>query len=128
VLANLSGLLGQSERKNGWTLGGVARQYTGSSGKIDNCQIGVFCAYATAAGRALIDRELHLPRPGPTSGTGYRYTDDAVDAACGGGLGMPDNRLVTRPTAQGRTVLDAALVGGPMLGPPRVLRWSGDDQ
>jgi SRSO17 transposase len=120
VLAYLRGLLGQLERKNGWTLAeaagevspdgmqrllrtadwnadtvrdqlrtyvverlgpggvlivdetgfvkkgtrsaGVARQYTGTTGKIDNCQIGVFCAYATDTGRALIDRELYLPR------------------------------------------------------------------
>jgi hypothetical protein len=40
----------------------VGRQYTGTSGKIDNCQIGVFAAYATSRGRALIDRELYLPK------------------------------------------------------------------
>ena len=40
----------------------VARQYTGLTGRIDNCQIGVFCAYATPAGRAPIDRELYLPK------------------------------------------------------------------
>lgn len=120
VLAYLRGLLGQSERKNGWTLAeaagevspdgmqrllrtadwnadavrdelrsyvverlgpggvlivdetgfikkgsrsaGVGRQYTGTTGKIDNCQIGVFLAYATDTGRALIDRELYLPK------------------------------------------------------------------
>src|SRR5215208_6572236 len=48
--------------KKGTRSAGVARQYTGTTGKIDNCQIGVFCAYATPAGRALIDRELYLPR------------------------------------------------------------------
>ncbi|MEU6589653.1 IS701 family transposase [Streptomyces sp. NPDC046881] len=40
---------------------GVQRQYTGTSGKIDNCQLGVFLAYASNRGRALIDRELYLP-------------------------------------------------------------------
>jgi SRSO17 transposase len=40
---------------------GVQRQYTGTSGKIDNCQLGVFLAYATGRGHALIDRELYLP-------------------------------------------------------------------
>jgi SRSO17 transposase len=40
----------------------VGRQYTGTTGKIDNCQIGVFLAYATDTGRALIDRELYLPK------------------------------------------------------------------
>ena len=39
-----------------------ARQYTGTSGKIDNCQIGVFAAYASSKGRALVDRELYLPK------------------------------------------------------------------
>jgi SRSO17 transposase len=48
--------------KKGSTSAGVGRQYTGTSGKIDNCQIGVFAAYATARGRALIDRELYLPK------------------------------------------------------------------
>ena len=48
--------------KKGTRSAGVARQYTGTTGKIDNCQIGVFCAYATDTGRALIDRELYLPQ------------------------------------------------------------------
>jgi SRSO17 transposase len=47
--------------KKGVRSAGVARQYTGTSGKIDNCQIGVFLAYASTRGRALIDRELYLP-------------------------------------------------------------------
>jgi SRSO17 transposase len=41
---------------------GVQRQYTGTAGKITNCQIGVFLGYASTRGRALLDRELHLPR------------------------------------------------------------------
>jgi SRSO17 transposase len=48
--------------KKGTTSAGVGRQYTGTSGKIDNCQIGVFAAYATGLGRALVDRELYLPK------------------------------------------------------------------
>ncbi|MFG3399511.1 IS701 family transposase [Streptomyces parvus] len=48
--------------KKGTTSAGVGRQYTGTSGKIDNCQIGVFAAYATSSGRALMDRELYLPK------------------------------------------------------------------
>lgn len=48
--------------KKGSTSAGVSRQYTGTSGKIDNCQIGVFAAYATTRGRALVDRELYLPK------------------------------------------------------------------
>jgi SRSO17 transposase len=41
---------------------GVAPQYCGAVGKIANCQIGVFLAYATAAGPVLLDRELYLPK------------------------------------------------------------------
>ncbi|MFC4608774.1 IS701 family transposase [Streptomyces maoxianensis] len=48
--------------KRGSTSAGVSRQYTGTPGKIDNCQTGVFAAYATAHGRALVDRELYLPK------------------------------------------------------------------
>jgi SRSO17 transposase len=47
--------------KKGTRSAGVQRQYTGTSGKIDNCQVGVFLAYASTRGRALIDRELYLP-------------------------------------------------------------------
>jgi SRSO17 transposase len=48
--------------KSGSCSAGVQRQYTGTAGKITNCQIGVFLAYASGKGRALIDRELYLPR------------------------------------------------------------------
>jgi len=41
---------------------GVARQYTGSAGKITNCQIGVFACYVSARGHAFIDRALYLPK------------------------------------------------------------------
>ncbi|GAA2665556.1 hypothetical protein GCM10010400_27210 [Streptomyces aculeolatus] len=47
--------------KKGTGSAGVQRQYTGTSGKIDNSQLGVFLACNSAAGRALIDRELDLP-------------------------------------------------------------------
>jgi len=48
--------------KKGTTSVGVQRQYSGTAGKVDNCQIGVFLAYASGTGRAFIDRELYLPR------------------------------------------------------------------
>ena len=41
---------------------GVQRQYSGTAGRIENCQIGVFLTYATAWGRVLLDRELYLPQ------------------------------------------------------------------
>lgn len=40
---------------------GVGRRYTGTAGKKENCQIGVFLAYASEKGSALVDRELYLP-------------------------------------------------------------------
>jgi SRSO17 transposase len=48
--------------KKGTTSVGVQRQYSGTAGKVDNCQLGVFLAYASGTGRAFIDRELYLPR------------------------------------------------------------------
>jgi SRSO17 transposase len=48
--------------KKGTTSVGVQRQYSGTAGKVDNCQLGVFVAYASPKGRAMIDRELYLPR------------------------------------------------------------------
>ena len=72
--------------KKGGASAGVARQYTGTSGKIDNCQIGVFAAYASAAGRALIDRELYLPKTW------------AADPERRAGAGVPEARqFMTKP-------------------------------
>jgi SRSO17 transposase len=48
--------------KQGKTSCGVRRQYTGTSGKITNCQVGVFAAYVSSKGHALVDRRLYLPR------------------------------------------------------------------
>jgi len=53
--------------KQGKASCGVARQYTGSAGKITNCQIGVFASYVSRHGHAFIDRALYLPK---------RWTDD----------------------------------------------------
>jgi SRSO17 transposase len=48
--------------KKGRMSAGVARMYTGTAGRVENCQVGVFAAYVTPdGGRALIDRELYLP-------------------------------------------------------------------
>jgi SRSO17 transposase len=48
--------------KKGPKSAGVQRQYSGTAGRIENCQIGVFLAYASPKGRALVDRELYLPK------------------------------------------------------------------
>ena len=55
---------------------GVARQYTGTAGKRENCQVGVFLCYASEEGAAFIDRALYLPR---------EWTEDS--AAARGGRG-----------------------------------------
>jgi SRSO17 transposase len=86
--------------KKGVRSAGVQRQYTGTTGKIDNCQLGVFLAYASPAGRALIDRELYLP----TS-----WTEDAArraDARIG-----RDVVFATKP-ALARAMLARAVAAG----------------
>jgi SRSO17 transposase len=47
--------------KKGTRSAGVQRQYSGTAGRTENCQIGVFLAYASGQGHALIDRELYIP-------------------------------------------------------------------
>jgi SRSO17 transposase len=48
--------------KKGTKSVGVQRQYSGTAGRIENCQIGVFLGYASSQGRAFLDRELYLPQ------------------------------------------------------------------
>ena len=48
--------------KKGTKSVGVKRQYSGTAGRIENCQIGVFLAYASPRGRTFLDRELYLPK------------------------------------------------------------------
>jgi SRSO17 transposase len=48
--------------KKGIRSAGVQRQYSGTAGRTENCQVGVFLAYASVRGHALIDRELYLPQ------------------------------------------------------------------
>jgi SRSO17 transposase len=72
--------------KKGRRSAGVQRQYTGTTGKIDNCQLGVFLAYATPRGHALIDRELYLP---------VSWTDDRDRCTA---AGVPDEvEFATKP-------------------------------
>ena len=48
--------------KKGTRSAGVQRQYSGTAGRTENCQVGVLLAYASRYGHALIDRELYLPQ------------------------------------------------------------------
>ena len=52
--------------KKGTHSAGVARQYSGTAERVDNCQVGGFLAYAGARGYTLLDAELYLPRKGWT--------------------------------------------------------------
>src|ERR1700720_2356430 len=64
--------------KKGSHSAGVARQYSGTAGRIENCQIGVFLGYASPKGHALIDRRLYLPssfRPANSSNQGSDAPD-----------------------------------------------------
>lgn len=72
--------------KKGRRSAGVARQYSGTAGRIENCQIGVFLTYATSAGRTFLDRELYLPKA---------WTDDR-DRCAAAGIGA-DIEFKTKP-------------------------------
>jgi len=61
--------------KKGTKSAGVARQYSGTAGRIENSQIGVFLTYATVHGRTFLDRELYLPKA---------WTDDRARCAAAG--------------------------------------------
>jgi len=63
-LGNLNAILALDETsfpKRGCKSAGVKKQYCGTTGDLENCQVGVFLSYVTAKGHTLIDRELYLP-------------------------------------------------------------------
>ncbi|MFT9253146.1 MAG: IS701 family transposase [Acetobacter okinawensis] len=69
--------------KKGQASCGVGRQYTGSAGKITNCQIGVFATYVSARGHAFVDRALYLPKDWTSNRERLKQThvpDDVVFA------------------------------------------------
>jgi SRSO17 transposase len=79
--------------KQGKASCGVGRQYTGSAGKITNCQIGVFAAYVSHRGHAFIDRALYLPKA---------WTDDPARMAA---AHVPDGTSVaTKPALAARMI------------------------
>jgi SRSO17 transposase len=86
--------------KQGKNSAGVARQYCGASGKIDNCQVGVFLSWQTAQGHALIDRALYLPQ---------EWTDDPERCRA---AGIPaDVTFATKPELA-RRMVERALGAG----------------
>ena len=67
--------------KKGTKSVGVQRQYSGTAGRIENSQVGVFLSYATAQGRVLLDRELYLPQGWSEDGERRREAGVPEDVA-----------------------------------------------
>src|SRR3954454_371440 len=86
--------------KKGVKSAGVARQYSGTAGRIENCQIGVFMAYRSAKGHALIDRQLYLPQA---------WTDDRDRCRQ---AGIPDDVGFATKVEMARAMLARAFAAG----------------
>jgi SRSO17 transposase len=102
-LGDASGVLVVDETgfvKKGTRSAGVQRQYSGTAGRVENCQLGVFLAYASPNGRALIDRELYLPQS---------WTDDPGRCR---GAGVPGDVQFASKTDLARLMLGRALDAG----------------
>jgi SRSO17 transposase len=68
--------------KKGCHSAGVARQYTGTVGQVEHCQIGVFLGYAGQLGHALVDRELYVPKEGANDRERGRQAGIPADRPC----------------------------------------------
>jgi SRSO17 transposase len=86
--------------KKGHKSAGVARQYCGASGKLDNCQVGVFLSWQTAKGHALLDRALYLPR---------EWTDDPPRCRA---AGIPEGVTFATKPELARRLVERALEAG----------------
>jgi len=86
--------------KKGPKSAGVARQVNPGTGRVENCQAGVFAAYVSAHGRTLVDRELYLPRRG--------WTDDPRRRA---EAGIPDHVGFATPAQLAVRMLSRTIVG-----------------
>jgi SRSO17 transposase len=86
--------------KKGQHSAGVARQYSGPAGRVENCQIGVFLTYAGPQGHGMLDRELYLPK---------EWTND--EARCKG-AGIPAARLFATKPQLAQQMLQRAVAQG----------------
>jgi len=86
--------------KKGRHSAGVARQYSGTAGRIEHCQIGVFLAYASAQGHTLLDRELYLPKA---------WSDDRERCRA---AGIPDERAFATKPVLARQMLERTFQAG----------------
>lgn len=79
---------------------GVKRQYSGTAGRVENCQIGVFVSYASSKGRAFLDRELYLPKD---------WSEDQERRTL---AGVPSDRSFQTKPELAKTMLKRALEAG----------------
>src|SRR4051812_35170918 len=86
--------------KKGTKSAGVARQYTGTAGRIENAQVGVFLAYASRHGTAFLDRALYLPG---------EWTDDPDRCAA---AGVPEGTAFATKPGLARAMLARAFAAG----------------
>jgi len=96
--------------KKGTATVGVARQYTGTAGRVENAQVAVYLTYAGARGHAMIDRELYLPQS---------WTSDPDRCAA---AGVPDDiEFATKPALAAGMLVRAFNAGVPA-------RWVAGDE
>ena len=104
---------------------GVARQYSGTAGKVENCQIGVFLSYTSALGHVLLGRELYVPKEWSAEGARCRQA------------GIPADRpFATKPQLARQMLARAFAAGVPakwvtgdsVYKGDRRLRWWLEDQ
>ncbi|MEU7633736.1 IS701 family transposase [Nocardia sp. NPDC049220] len=86
--------------KKGVKSAGVQRRYSSSAGRVENCQLGVFCAYTSSNGRTLIDRELYLPKS---------WTEDRQRCR---GAAVPDEVVFATEATLAKQMLARALDAG----------------
>ena len=90
--------------KKGSASAGVQRQYTGTAGRVENCQVAVFLSYAARRGHALIDRELYLPKS---------WTADPARCAA---AGIPEEAAFATKPKLARVMIARALDAGTPAG------------
>ncbi len=95
LIVDETGFLKQGDRSVG-----VARQYSGTAGRIENCQVGVFLAYATPQGCAFLDRALYLPE------------EWAADADRRAEAGVPDTVAFATKSELAQAMLARAFAAG----------------
>jgi len=88
------------DQKKGTATVGTQRQYSGTTGRTENCQVAVYLTYTTGAGHALLDRRLYLPES-------WTEDPDRMHAA-----GIPDTIVFTTKPALARTLIEQALDAG----------------